>query len=435
MNLSKKYPGIISIVLAVVSLQFQLLIAQPRQELIKINIAPDHQDWRYNVGEQVRFHVSVLEYGNPINDIEIKYLIGPEKMDPVIENTITLKRSETIIKGGTMKTPGFLRCKVFVTIDGKEYSNLATAAFSPEQIKPTTTFPDDFSSFWESAMEENKKIPMEVQMTLLPERCTEKVNVYHVSIQNYKIGSRIYGILCKPKKDGNYPAILAVPGAGIRPYNGDIDMAEEGFITFQIGIHGIPVTMESYVYNNLRHGALDGYWVMNLDNKDKYYYKRVYLGCVRAVDFITSLPEYDGENLAVTGGSQGGALSIVTAGLDKRIKYLAAFYPALSDLSGYLKGRAGGWPHMFNPRDSSFLKDDMIETALYYDVVNFARQVTQTGLYSWGFNDTTCPPTSMYAAYNVLNAPKELQIFQDTGHWTYPEQWVMKKKWLLEKMK
>lgn len=65
---------------------------------------------------------------------------------------------------------------------------------------------------------------------------------------------------------------------------------------------------------------------------DHYYYKRVYMGCVRAVDFIYSLPEFDGKNLAVNGGSQGGALSIITAGLDNRIKYLAAFYPALSDL-------------------------------------------------------------------------------------------------------
>ena len=276
---------------------------------------------------------------------------------------------------------------------------------------------------------------MDVKMTLLPERCTEKVNVYHVSLQNYKKRSRIYGILCKPKKEGNYPAVLAVPGAGIRPYYGVVDIAEEGIITFQIGIHGIPVTMEPYVYDNLRYGALNGYQTMNLDDKDIYYYKRVYLGCVRAVDFITSLPEYDGTNLAVTGGSQGGALSIITAGLDKRIKYLAAFYPALSDLSGYLNGRAGGWPHVFSPGNSAFIKDDKIETAQYYDVVNFARQVTQTGWYSWGFNDTTCPPTSMYSAYNVVNAPKELHIFQDTGHWTYPEQGQMKKQWLLEKLK
>ena len=409
----------------------QLIYSQPNQELIKINIAPDHANWIYNIGQPAKFHISILKYGNPVKDIEIRYEIRPEKMNPTKEGTLVLKNGVTVIKGGTMKTPGFLRCWVYVTVDGKEYKNMATAGFAPEKIEPTATLPNDFISFWENAIEENNKIPMDVQMTLLPERCTEKVNVYNISLQNYKKGSRIYGILCMPKKDGVYPAVLHVPGAGIRPYNGRIDLAEEGVISFQIGIHGIPVTMEPYVYNNLRYGALNSYWTMNLDDKDEYYYKRVYLGCVRAVDFITSLPEYDGSNLAVTGGSQGGALSIITAGLDDRIKYLAAFYPALSDLSGYLNGRAGGWPHMFRPGNTAFIKEDKIETALYYDVVNFARQVTQTGWYSWGFNDVTCPPTSMYSAYNEINAPKEIELFQDTGHWTYPEQRVMVNQWIL----
>jgi cephalosporin-C deacetylase-like acetyl esterase len=113
--------------------------------------------------------------------------------------------------------------------------------------------------------------------------------VYHVNIQNYK-NARLYGILCVPKKEGKYPALLQVPGAGIRPYSGDVGRAEKGFITLQIGIHGIPVTMEKEVYDHLSAGALAGYPAFNLDNRDQYYYKRVYLGCVRAVDFLLSLP-------------------------------------------------------------------------------------------------------------------------------------------------
>jgi len=411
------------------------LLGQPRQEIVQINIAPDHDDWTYEVGEEARFNVSILRYGNPLRDIEIRYEIRPEKMEPIRDGVLQLKRSETMIKGGTMDTPGFLRCWVYLTIDGKEYKNMATAAFGPKEIVPTAILPDDFTQFWEEAISKNNEIPMDARVTLLPERCTENVDVYHVSLQNFRKGSRIYGILSKPKKEGKYPAVLEVPGAGVRPYYGRVDLAEEGVISLQIGIHGVPVTMEPFIYNDLRHGALSGYYTMNLDNKDKYYYKRVYLGCVRAVDFIETLTDYDGENLAVTGGSQGGALSIITAGLDKRIKYLAAFYPALSDLSGYLEGRAGGWPHMFHPRDESNRSEEKINTALYYDVVNFARQVTQTGWYSWGFNDTVCPPTSMYSAYNVVEAEKEIHVFQDTGHWTYPTQREMKKQWLLDHLK
>jgi cephalosporin-C deacetylase-like acetyl esterase len=212
-------------------------------------------------------------------------------------------------------------------------------------------------------------------------------------------------------------------------------MAEKGMITLEIGIHGVPVTMDPEVYQSLGSSAVYRYYTYNLDNKDEYYYKRVYMGCVRANDFLVSLPQFDGTNLAVTGGSQGGALSIITAGLDARVKYLASFYPALSDMTGYLNGRAGGWPHLFNKDNvATNNKKEKLETVAYYDVVNFARLIKIPGLYSWGFNDETCPPTSMYSAYNMITAPKELFLALETGHWTYPEQRDLFSNWLVAKL-
>jgi cephalosporin-C deacetylase-like acetyl esterase len=300
---------------------------------------------------------------------------------------------------------------------------------------PTTTEPDDFTQFWTDARNELTAIPMDVKMTLIPERCTEKVNVYHLSLQNYPGNSRLYGILCVPRAKGKYPAILRVPGAGIRSYYGDIVAAEKGAVTLQIGIHGIPVVMEESLYEDLRFGALNNYQTFNLDDRNQYYYKRVYLGCIRAVDFIFSMDEFDGVNLAVAGGSQGGALSIVTAGLDNRVKYILPYYPALCDLTGYIFDRAGGWPHMFrNADDNDPVIQKEILTSKYYDVVNFARYVQAEGLYSWGFNDNVCPPTSMYSAYNMIKAKKQLFLAPETGHWTYPEQHLKSDAWLFEKL-
>jgi cephalosporin-C deacetylase len=272
-------------------------------------------------------------------------------------------------------------------------------------------------------------------MRLLPERCTGNVNVYEVNLQNIN-NSRFYGILCVPKKEGKYPAIMLPPGAGVRSYYGDVALAEKGIITLTVGIHGIPVTMDENVYTTLRDGALRGYPTMFLDDKNNYYYKRVYLGCIRANDFLVSLPQFDGEHLGVTGGSQGGALSIVTASMDKRVKYLAAYYPALCDITGYLNNRAGGWPHMFyNPADRIGNMKDKLETIGYYDVVNFAKSVNIEGMYTWGYNDETCPPTSMYAAYNTIMAPKQLILTLETGHFAYPETTLKMNEWLLGKLK
>ncbi len=415
---------------------FTILSAQPVERFVKVVVAADHPDWTYKIGETVRFTISVFKNGNLVNNARIRYEIGLEKQEPTKKDSANVASGFQIVDGGTLNTAGFLRCVAIAEVEGKEYRNLATAAFDPLSINPTVDNPTDFDAFWQEATTELAKIPLDAKMTLMPERCTEKTNVYHVNIQNFRLGARLYGILCVPKKEGKYPAILHVPGAGVRPYAGDIINAEKGIITLQIGIHGIPVNMEPSFYTDLGAGILNGYPNYNLDNKNRFFYKRVYMGCVRANDFITSLPQYDGSNLAVTGGSQGGALSIITAALDNRVKWLGAFYPALSDVTGYLKGRAGGWPHYFDKTNRVFNETkEKLATVGYYDVVNFARRVKIPGMYSWGFNDETCPPTSMYAAYNVISAPKELFLALDTGHWTYPEQNEKMTGWLVEKLR
>lgn len=403
-------------------------IGQPAKQLVQVMVAPTHADWTYTKGERAEFQITVTKNNVPLENIEVNYRINPEKMDNWEEGTLTLKKGATSVKAKPFKDAGFLRCHASVNVDGITYSSYATAGFSPQEIEPTTTLPSDFEQFWKEAKAELAKVPLNPILTLIPERCTDKVDVYHVGINN--IQGKVYGILSKPKAEGKYPAILHVPGAGIRPYSGDTWRAERGIITFEIGIHGISVNLDQTVYNNLGSGPLNGYWQTNLDDKDHYYYKRVYLGCVRAVDFIESLDSYNGEDIAVTGGSQGGALSIVTAALDDRIDYLAAFYPALSDLTGYLHNRAGGWPHLF--RDTFSNKPEKVETSKYFDVVNFARFVKVPGWYSWGYNDNVCPPTSMHAAYNVINAQKELHLFQETQHWTFPEQRGERDNWLFE---
>lgn len=392
------------------------LSAQP----VRVLVAADHADLLYKKGEDVIFRVSVLRNNIALENIEIRYEISEDMMPARQADVLVLKNGTATIKAGTMQAAGFLRCRVYASFKGRQYEGMSTVGFDPEGIAPTAKLPNDFTAFWEQAKKEAAKIPMDVKMSLIPERCTEKVNVYKVNLQNFQQGSRLYGVLCVPKGAGHFPAVLEVPGAGIRPYGGDVAQAEKGYITFQIGIHGIPVDLPNEVYANLASGALRNYQVFNMEDKDSYYYKRVYLGCVRAIDFIYSLPEFDGVNLVTYGGSQGGALSIVTAALDDRVKGLVAYYPALCDLTGYLHGRAGGWPHMF--RDKSFDVPEKVTTAQYYDVVNFARQLKVPGFYSFGYNDMVCPPTSMYAAMNVIDAPKNILLMEDTGHYTYPEQ-------------
>ena len=415
-------------------------LAQDRVATIQVRVSTDHTDWRYEPGQPVRFHIEAISDGHPVSGISVTYRIGPEMLPPKIDQSVTLTTDGLTVDGGTMTEPGFLRCIATVEKNGKTYRGLATAAFHPEAIQPTQQDPPDFDEFWAAGKAALAKLPIDARVTPLPEYGNASVDCYHVNLQNVGMGtapSRFYGVLCEPKAPGKYPALLSVPGAGVRPYRGLTEVASHGIITLQVGIHGIPVTMDQSVYDSFGTGALANYNTFGLDNRDRYYYRRVYLGCVRANDFLVTHPKWDGINLAVTGGSQGGALSIVTAALDPRVRGLAAYYPALADVTGYLQNRAGGWPHMFRSADGplSHRSADKIETTRYYDVVNFARRIKVPGFYTWGFNDETCPPTSMYAAYNVIPGQKKLLLALETGHNNIPEQVVEVQAWLEDFLK
>ena len=395
--------------------------AQIRGTNIVVSVTPDHQDWNYKVGEKASFVVNVRKSGTLLNQVKIDYEAGPV-MYPNTKKTLILKDG-TMKWSGEMKTPGFYRLKVVAHVDGKDYEGLCTAAFSPEKIKPFAQEPKDFDDFWKKALDEARQIDLNPTKVLLPERCTKDVNVYEISYHNNRWGSKMYGVLSVPVKPGKYPALLRVPGAGVRPYSGDTYTATGKCIVLEIGIHGVPVTMEQKVYDDLANAALNGYWDTNLENPDRNAYKRVVTGAVKGVDMIASLDEWDGKTLGVTGSSQGGFLSLAVAALDKRVTFLAAVHDAMCDYEAELHGVAGGWPHYFYHAKMNAITKARLEGARYYDGVNFARRITVPGWYSFGYNDEVVPPTSSYGLYNSVKAPKTLSLYQMTGHFWYLEQW------------
>lgn len=404
--------------------------AQIRGNSIEVSVTPDHKDWNYKTGETAEFIVNVRKSGTLLDNVKVDYEAGPVMYPDTKKTDVTLKDG-TMKWKASMKTPGFYRLKVTAHVNGKDYEGLCTAGFSPEKIQPKAKCPDDFDKFWKETLERARWNDLDPTKRLLPERCTKDVNVYEVSFVNDKPGSRIYGILCLPVKPGKYPALLRVPGAGVRPYSGDIWTASQGAITLEIGIHGIPVTMEQNVYDRMLDGCLNNYWDTNLDNPDRNYYKRVVTGAVRAVDYIASLPEWNGTSCGVTGSSQGGFLSLATAALDKRITFLGAVHDAMCDYESEVEGIAGGWPHYFYKGEK---QEARIKGARYYDGVNFARRVTCPGWYSFGYNDDVVPPNSSYGTYNIITAPKTLSVYQKTGHYWYQEQWDEWLEWLFKQM-
>ena len=397
---------------------------------------PDHADWLYKTGEKAKVEVSFCLYGIPQN-VEISYEIGPDMMPATASGKAMLKNGRAVIDMGTMKKPGFLDLRLTATVGDKRYQHHVKVGFSPEQLKPYTKNPSDFDAFWQANLEEAGQTPVSVTCKQVEKYTTEEFDCYLLKLKTDSRHS-IYGYLTKPKAEGKYPVVLCPPGAGIKTIKEPMRntyYAKNGFIRLEIEIHGLNPEMTDTQFKEITT-AFDyenGYLVNGLDNKDNYYMKHVYVACVRALDYLCSLPEWDGKNVFVQGGSQGGALSLITAGLDPRVTACVANHPALADMAGYLDHRAGGYPH-FN-RLNDMLTPGKVATMAYYDVVNFARRITCPVYLTWGYNDNVCPPTTSYIVWNLITAPKESLITPVNEHWTSEATNYNQLIWLKEHLK
>jgi cephalosporin-C deacetylase-like acetyl esterase len=406
---------------------------------------PNHADWLYKTGEKAKVEVSFCLYGIPQN-VEVTYEIGPDMMPATSQGKVMLKNGRAVIDMGTMKKPGFLDLRLTAKVADKKYQHHVKVGFSPDQLKPYTKNPTDFDAFWqanvEAARKEVKNEKLIVKSEKVEKYSTDEFDCYLLKL---KVDSRhsIYGYLTKPKSvngqsvNGKYPVVLCPPGAGIKTIKEPMRntyYAKNGFIRLEMEIHGLNPEMTDEQFKEIT-SAFDyenGYLTNGLDNRDNYYMKHVYVACVRAIDYLCSLPEWDGQNVFVQGGSQGGALSLITAGLDPRVTACVANHPALADMAGYLDHRAGGYPH-FNRLNNMFTPEK-VATLAYYDVVNFARRITCPVYLTWGYNDNVCPPTTSYIVWNLITSKKESLITAINEHWTSSDTNYGQMLWLKKKI-
>jgi len=209
---------IFTILFIVVQVVFVPTLAQNRNEnrLVEIEIVPNRSDRTYKLGEDVTFEVRAYRAGVALSGVSLTYAIGPEKMPSTLSGSVVMQDKCVQLDAGTMTEPGFMTCSCTIEMEGESYSNYVNVGFSPEEIVPTQTMPDDFEKFWDKSLKKSAKIPLEPQLTLVPEKCTAQTNVYHVQLQHWRKDTYLYGWLCVPKKEGRYPAVLCVPGAGVK---------------------------------------------------------------------------------------------------------------------------------------------------------------------------------------------------------------------------
>lgn len=407
---------------------------------LKLECSVNKKDAIFKAGEKIVFQAKLLEDGKaPGSDRKIYYrLVHDHKVikSGTVAGTETLSFETASAKPAWVfldlrvkdQNDQFVRQEV--KKDGKP-APLVTggigAMVDPEKILPPMQEPADFDAFWDKVKKELAAVPMKVlEKVQVPD---DRANVYDVKIAC--AGEKpVSGYLCIPKdaKPRSCPAYVSFHGAGVRSSGKPVWMAAKGLIALDINAHGIengkPADFYTDLYKNhyyarqgktnIRHYA---HW--GKSDRDQFYFKGMYMRVMRALEYVKSLPEWDGKYLIVAGGSQGGAQVLAACALDKDITFARANVPAMCDHSGCLGDRRSGWPALYKAGEVK-TKPEFARCASYYDGAYFAKRIKCPIYINTGFMDTTCPPTSVFAAYNSIPAgvEKAMQTDPQGGHST-----------------
>ena len=297
-----------------------------------------------------------------------------------------------------------------------------------DQLKtylPTREEPADFDSFWKSTLDEAREFPLDATF--------EKMDYGLVAQETFDVtfngfgGQAVKGWLILPAKaqrSGKLPCVVEYIGyGGGRAFGFEwLLWASAGYAHFVMDTRGqgsswsVGDTPDLYADGGNAH--FPGSMTKGILDPKHYYYRRVFTDAVRAIEAARGHPEVDSSQIAVTGGSQGGGISIAAAGLVPDVvaampdvPFLCHFRRAteLEDLYPYKE--IGDYCHVH--RDKI---DIVFNTLSYFDGVNFAPRAKAKTLFSVALMDKVCPPSTVYAAYNHWVGEKDIKVYPYNGH-------------------
>lgn len=365
----------------------------------------------YRPGETVVFRLTAKDTGGQ----KVRFSLKRGGSTVLREGEAELRDGAALLETA-LDAPGAVLAEARVKgADGKDVRALAGALVEPAKIVLALPCPDDFDAFWKARIGDLAAVPANPVLAG-GDAGRDGVEYFTITMDNIR-GTKIRGQLARPKEGAKLPALLIVQWAGVYPLEKGwaTGPAAEGFLTLNILAHDLPIDEPKEFYKAQADGPLKDYAAAGNDSRETSYFLRMYLSCYRAAEYLARRPDWDGRTLIVSGTSQGGMQTFVTAGLHPKITAAMAMVPAGCDLAGHLAGRSPGWPQ-WNRKTEGKDPAKVLEACRYYDAANFAARITCPILVGAGLVDETCPPEGVVAALNQCRGPKELVILPRSDH-------------------
>ena len=281
--------------------------------------------------------------------------------------------------------------------------------------------PEDFDEFWASTLKEFGSGPLDVRQQPV-DTGLRSVECIDLTYAGYG-GSDVKAWVIRPvAASGSVPVIVEYLGyGGGRSHPIEfLSYASAGFVHLVMDTRGQgSVTRPGETEDPYGSGpAAPGFLTKGLSSRDTYYYRRLYVDAYRAVDVAKTLPGVDVDRIVVSGRSQGGAMSLVAAGLRSdvalavpHVPFLCAFQRALRVTDREPFAELSRWLGTHRMSAASAL-----DTLRYFDGVAFARRASCPGSFSVALNDLVSPPSTVFAAHNAYAGPKEMTVWPFNGH-------------------
>jgi cephalosporin-C deacetylase len=285
----------------------------------------------------------------------------------------------------------------------------------------TSPEPADFDEFWRATLAAESAVPLDVRVEPVAS-VLSAIEVFDVTFRGAD-GTDVKAWLRVPAGSTTpLPTVVTYVG-----YGGGRGQAEEslvwaasGFAHLHMDTRGQGSSWSVGATPDIGSGGpqIPGVMTKGIENRDDYYYRRLFIDAVRAVDAAKQLPQVDASRIAVAGGSQGGGLALAVAGLRDDLAAVVAFVPFLCDFGratlitdSYPYHELVDYLRIHRDRAAS-----VYEVLGSFDAVFHARRATAPAHFSVALMDATCPASTVYAAFNSYGGPKEITEWAFNGH-------------------